>query len=199
MKPPTQPIVFVDVDDTIADTGRHVLQHINQGSGPSYVYDKLTLDFREGNREGKAYNDAVLQLLRPEIMIETAPLAGALAAMERLHNAGYAVHIVSARQEPLHQTTEQWLQKHGFADFVDEIHPRPSRLKGKAFKRELAEQLKPVALFDDTLDVTLELAAAVATVFLIHKPWNKDTDLVLPANVVRSADFAAAVDTFLAK
>jgi len=199
MKPAAKPIVFVDVDDTIADTQRHVLRHINAGREQPYIYDKLDRSFREGNNAGKEYDDAVQELLRPEIMTETAPLAGALAAMERLHDAGYEVHIVSARREPLHDTTEEWLAKHGFADFVERIHRRSANLKGKAFKRQLAEQVKPAALFDDTLDVALELADTIDAIYLIDKPWNNDAGLTLPHNVVRTDDFAAAVDAFLMK
>lgn len=199
MSPSPKPVVFVDVDDTIADTQNHVLRHINEGRKKPYEYDKLDRSFREGNNAGKEYDDAVKQLLRPEIMTETAPLAGALAAMERLHDAGYEAHIVSARRELLHDTTEEWLVKHGFADFVEHTHRRPTSLKGKAFKSQLAQLVKPVALFDDTLDVALELAGTVETVYLIDKPWNNDTDLKLPPNIVRVDDFAAAVDAFLIK
>lgn len=199
MTPAPKPVVFVDVDDTIADTQNHVLRHINEGREQPYVYDKLTQDFRMGNNEGKEYDAAVKHLLRPEIMTETAPLAGALAAMERLHDAGYEVHIVSARRELLHNTTEEWLAKHGFADFVEHIHRRPASLKGKAFKGQLAQLVKPVALFDDTLDVALELVDVVDTIYLIDKPWNNEKDLKLPTNVERADDFAAAVDAFLMK
>jgi len=199
MNPSAKPIVFVDVDDTIADTQNHVLRHINEGREQPYEYDKLDRRFREGSGDGKVYDKAVKELLRPEIMTETAPLAGALAAMERLHDAGYEVHIVSSRREQLHDTTEKWLAKHSFADFVEHIHRRPDSLKGKAFKQQLAQLVKPVALFDDTLDVALELAETVDTIYLIDKPWNNDSDLKLPPNIVRVDDFAAAVDAFLMK
>lgn len=198
MKRPSKPVVFVDVDDTISDTGRHMLEHINKGRGQPYLYDELTLDFREGKHEGKEYDNAVKELLRPEIMTDTAPYPDAREALRRLHRAGYEIHIVSSRREPLHNVTLSWLERHGFADVIERVHPRPSSVNGKLFKRRLAEQLKPVALFDDTLDVVLELIGTVDTIFLIDKPWNNGSDITLPANVVRSADFAQAVDTFLA-
>lgn len=198
MKATSQPVVFVDVDDTISDTGRHMLKQINKSRDKPLAFEELTRDFREGNHEGKEYNDAVRKLLEPEIITDTLPYPDALGALERLHDAGYEIHIVSARQENLHEVTDDWLEKHGFADFVEHVHPRFSTVKGNRFKRELAEQLKPVALFDDTLDIVLELATAVDRIFLIDKPWNKDASSNLPDNVTRADTFADAVDRFLA-
>jgi phosphoglycolate phosphatase-like HAD superfamily hydrolase len=198
MKSPVKPVVFIDVDDTIADTVRHVLGRINEGRPQPYQFHELTLNFREGRHEGKEYNQAVKALLQPKLVSAIAPYPDALEALRRLHRAGYEIHIVSARQELLHEVTARWLERHGFADFIERIHPRPNSLKGKLFKQQLTQRIKPVALFDDTLDVALELAGSVDSVFLIDKPWNNGSDLSLPANVIRSADFARAVDSFLA-
>lgn len=188
-------VVFVDVDDTISDTQRHFLAQINNGRKNPYIYEELTLAYREG--ADKEYDDLVRAVLKePEIMAQTIPYPDALAAIEHLHANGYEIHIVSSRQHPLHEVTAQWLKRHGFADFVEHIHPRPRLVEGKKFKRNAAERVRPVAAFDDTLDVSLEMAKAGVDIYLIDKPWNR-IEAPLPTNVHRVDDFAAGVNLFL--
>ena len=186
--------VFVDVDDTISDTQTAMLAYVNERASRRYSYEEMTEAYREGDHP--EYEGFVRQFLNsPQLVLQNKPYADALAAMQRLHQAGYVIHIVSSRREPLHQVTLQWLERHGFADFIEEIHPRRASQKSNEFKRTTAERLRPLAAFDDTLSVVRELAAVCPVVYLIDKPWNAADDL--PRNVVRADGFGQAVGLFL--
>ncbi len=103
--------------------------------------------------------------------------------MKKLHRAGFAIHVASARHEPLHEITVEWLKEHGFIDYVTEIHPRFASQKGHEFKVAAAKKGGAVAAFDDTHDVSYALAGNGIIVYLIDKPWNKDEKL--PPNIIR--------------
>ncbi len=186
--------VLVDIDDTIADAQTVLLEHVNRVSPVKYRLEDLTRASRE--RNDNDYNRLVAQLLRqPDIIGSYLPFADAAAAMKKLHQAGFEIHIASSRKEVLHEVTIQWLRRHGFADFVTRVHPRSSLSRGHEFKVEAATSVNAVAAFDDTFNVVEALSAAVPVVYLIERPWNHGE--TTPVNVKRAGSFAAAVDDFL--
>lgn len=186
--------VLVDIDDTLADTQVEILKYVNSQGKKQYKWEEMTIAFREGRKF--RYERLVKKFLaQPHLMAACKPYNDALSAMKKLHNAGYAIHIASARHEPLHDVTIQWLEQHGFIDYVTEIHPRFSIQKGHEFKVAAAKKGGAVAAFDDTYDVSHALAGNGITVYLINKPWNKNEKL--PPNIIRVDSFSHAVDLFL--
>lgn len=185
--------VLIDIDDTLADTTAVLLEYVNSRAERSYTFDELTRDHREaGVAEYKALVDEFLQ--RADLFQSVQPFSGALDACQKLHTAGYAIHIASARRENLHDVTTGWLKEHGFIDYVERIHRRSSQHPGRDFKRLVAEEVKPAAVFDDTAEVAETLAGSGILVYLIDQPWNAGE---IPANIKRSPSFAAAVEEFL--
>lgn len=186
--------VLVDVDDTLADAGSAILRYVNERADKPYQYAELTREFREG--KFPEFETLLQEFLnQPARVAAYEPYPGALASIRRLHDAGFVVHVASSRKEPLHQTTIQWLQAHGFADYVSQTHPRSARLKGHDFKVAVARQIKPAAAFDDTYQVAQALANSGFPVYLIDRPWNKQP--ALPGRITRVSSFARAVDLFL--
>lgn len=186
--------ILVDIDDTLARTQKHNLEYIAREHGKEYKFSDMTKGFREG--QDKEYDNLVGQFLRNEQLVsEIAPYSYALDSLKKLHKAGHIIHIASSRRENLHKTTEQWLEKHGFADYIHHIHPRSSLHKGKQFKVQVANKYNLTVAFDDTWDVSEALAEAGVMVYLIHKPWNKDEEL--PNNIIRVDNFAKGVENFL--
>ena len=186
--------VLVDIDDTLSDTQVAMLRYVNSKSAQPYRFEELTRAHRE--EAVPEYERLVQEFLAdPQLVGQCRPYRTALAAMQQLHDAGYAIHIVSSRREPLHAVTTAWLKEHGFADYVSAIHPRSARHTGKEFKRLVAERIKPAAAFDDTLEVAEILAGTGVLVYLIHQPWNAGESL--PENIHRAETFAAAATDFL--
>lgn len=190
-----KPAVLVDIDDTLADTQVEVLAYVNAKSPQPYEYAMLTRDFREG-RADKNYDELVTEFLRdPKLIDQAKPYRHALTGLQRLHRAGYEIHIASARKENLHSITLEWLKRHGLFELVTQVHPRASHIHGAGFKLEAAATVNVVAAFDDTYDVAEALADAGVLVYLIERPWNQaepEHPLITP-----SIDFGAAVEHFL--
>lgn len=191
-----QPIIFVDIDDTISDTLNHILSVVNDTHKTNYTPEDQTLERREGGDE--EYENRIKQVLgQADAISQTKPYADALDAMKQLHEAGYEIHIVSSRKENLHQVTQQWLVDHGFADYIDRIHPRDNALSGNKFKRQTAQAIQPVAAFDDTYDVAAAMAEEGTEVYLIDKPWNNHPSIKPTANITRVPSFSEGVKLFL--
>jgi uncharacterized HAD superfamily protein len=202
--------VLIDVDDTISETQTVLLKHINEELGADFTYDEMTRAHRAKefahNADSKTvqrvekWGNAVRGLLkRPDVMATCEPCEGALDAMIDLYWSGYDLHIVSSRQDPLHRTTEEWLIKHGFRNFIEQIHPRPSDERGTDFKVRVAREQRFGLAFDDTFEVCAALAEVVPVVYLIDRPWNRGHDDELPDNVTRVDSFQDGVRHYLAQ
>lgn len=188
------PSVLVDIDDTLADSQTLMLEFINARSPRRFTREELTRQHREAREpEYEQYVQAFLS--DPSHIAESQPFEDALDGMQRLHRAGYSIHIASARRENLHDTTLRWLKQHGFTDFVDRIHPRSSKHRGHEFKRLVAEEIQPVAAFDDTYDVAETLAGLGVATYLIDNPWNVMDSL--PDGIIRVPSFNDAVSRLL--
>ena len=186
--------LLVDIDDTLSDTQVAMLRYVNSKSAQPYRFEELTRAHRE--EAVPEYERLVQEFLAdPQLVGQCRPYRTALAAMQQLHDAGYAIHIVSSRREPLHAVTTAWLKEHGFADYVDTIHPRSAQHTGKEFKQMIAGKIKPAAAFDDTLEVAEVLAGTGVLTYLIDRPWNAGEPL--PKNICRAETFAAAAADFL--
>ncbi len=188
--------VIVDIDDTISQTQRTYLEHVNRISPRPYAYELLTRESREV--DGNDYDTLVKQVMRnPAVVKSTVPYEDALDAVKRLHAAGVQIHIASSRKEDLHDVTLDWLAMHGFIDFVARVHGRLGSVSGNDFKVQAALACGAVAAFDDTYEVALAFAGVVPEVYLLDRPWNQSGSL--PQNVIRSPGFGEAVDLFLSK
>jgi len=186
--------LIVDLDDTLAEATRAILHDVNTKLPTPITWHELTRDHREAN-DGPYFHAVQTFLAEPERLLEYEPCEGAREALDHLAAAGYELHLVSARKEPLHEVTIRWLTRNRFAEFLQAVHGRPSTERGFEFKLRIARELRPIAAFDDTLEVAEALGGAGTRVYLIDKPWNRAPNL--PTNVRRAPSFSEAVDDLL--
>jgi len=188
--------VLVDVDDTLSETQHVLIREVAKLTGQHFPFDEMTREHREKEIEG--WGAAVREVLKdPEAMLTCQPSHLALEGLKLLRAEGAEPHIVSSRQEPLHQATAMWLDMHGFAKYVARIHPRLNGEGGNEFKVRIAQEQQFVAAFDDTYEVVQSLAEVVPTVYMIDKPWNRGHDDGLPSNVLRVESFRDGVGRFI--
>ena len=186
--------VIIDIDDTIADTQVRILAWINERSERVYTWDEMDRSYREGKQP--EYEIYMQQFLAdPDLASGVAPYQDALESIKSLHKAGLELHLVTARDTSFDRMTQEWLKAHGFIDYIEHTHHRPAHQHGRDFKREVATALLPLAAFDDTYDVGLELAHGGVYVYLIDKPWNLGE--MTPAAMERVPSFSAGVRQFL--
>lgn len=183
--------VLIDVDDTIAETQRLLIEHINSQLGADYRFEEMDRRYREDlDDDTRQWTEAVWDTLkRPDVMQQMLPSEGALQAMEDLTVIGFEPHIVTARKEILFEATKNWLKTYGFDEYYKFIHPRQPDESGVEFKIRIAREVEFVAGFDDTYEVAVALAEHIPTMYLIDKPWNRGDDCPLPDNVVRVESF----------
>ena len=188
--------LMIDVDDTIADTQKLLIEKINPLTDHRYSFEGMTRGHRENAAEFDEWNDHVRRLLKmPNDIALIKPSAGAQPAFERLFHHDFDPDITTARKAPLFDCTDQWLKEYHFWPFVNEIHRRRDNERGVEFKCRIAREYQFAAAFDDTADVVEALSRFVPVVYLINKPWNVDTDF--PSNVIRVKSFAEGVDRLL--
>ena len=188
--------VLIDVDDTVAETQVFLLEKINALTGGSFAFEGMTRAHRESDTEHPEWKQHVWDLMaQPDEWAVIEPSPGAVDAFLELVHEGVIPHIVTARKSHMFRVTDQWLKDNGFWNYDLQVHRRGDAEKGAAFKCRVADEVGFDAAFEDTLDVALELAKHVRTVYLIDKPWNRNHDL--PGNIVRVASFADGVDRFL--
>lgn len=188
--------VLIDVDDTVAETQVFLLEKINALTGGSFAFEGMTRAHRENAPEHKTWNENVWALMKqPDEWEVIEPSPGAVDAFLDLVHEGVIPHIVTARKSPMFKVTDRWLKANGFWNYDLKVHRRRDTEKGWAFKCRVADEVGFDAAFEDTLDVALELAKHVKTVYLINKPWNVFDEL--PSNIVRVDSFAYGVEYYL--
>ena len=188
--------MIVDLDDTLAEAGQAILQYVNSRLPVPVAWRDLTREHREEN-EGPYYAMVQEFLSDPELVLQYEPSADARPALARLVEASYELHLVSARKEPLHAVTSEWLERNDLAQYFWAVHGRPAAERGSKFKLRIAREVCPVAAFDDTLDVAEALSSAGIHVYLIDKPWNRTSSL--PVGVERARSFRGAVDALIGR
>jgi hypothetical protein len=182
---------LVDIDDVLIPTQEALLAYVNAHAEQSFAYHEVTREMRE-HAPGE-------YLSQPDLVRELQPFPHSAEALRQLYEAGYEIHIATARKEGLHEVTEPWLEEHGLLQYVYEIHPRPTKLPGEEFKREVALSVGIDVAFDDTQSVIEMLANSGVFVYAIDCPWNSG-ELAAPAeNVTRAPDLGAAVDDLLSR
>jgi hypothetical protein len=169
---PDSRALMVDMDDTLNAMQREVLRHIARRTGENPGYWAMDADTIEQQRSRE--NALVQEFLgRPDLVMRGRPYRFALEGVRLLHQAGYRLHIVSSRQEPLHQATEDWLAQYGFRPYIHQIHRRYSMIRGRDFKTRVAAEIGAAVAFDDTPTVVEELVKHGTPVYLIRRPWNR--------------------------
>ncbi len=184
--------VLVDVDDTIAETQRLLIEHINAELDADYRFENMDRRYREDlDDDTRQWTEAVWDALKkPDLMQTMEPSNGALTAMDKLVRYSFEPHIVTARKKLLFEPTKNWLKQHGFHHYYEYMHPRRDGESGVEFKLRVAREVGFVAGFDDTYEVVVALAEVIPEMFLINKPWNRGVDCPLPDNVYRVDSFS---------
>lgn len=190
--------VLVDVDDTVAETQHFLIEKINGLLGGHYTFESMTRGHRENDPEFQEWNENVWALMKqPDEWELIEPSPGAVEGFEQLLENDVKPHIVTARKSGLFAVTDRWLKRFGFYFAGIEVHRRGDNERGGEFKCRVADEVGFDAAFEDTLDVALELAKHVNTVYLIDKPWNVFPEDLTPPNIVRVGSFADGVERYL--
>jgi len=169
--------VIVDIDGVLCNMQPKLTTFVNEETDLKLSVKSITRELMES--KGTSYEEATKRFLNnPTLVFACPPYKRALEGIKILKDSGAKIHVISSRKELLHQVTHDWLEKHGFAQFIDEIHPRSSEFKGYEFKLYIAQKIGSKAAFDDTAEVIEKFTQNGIFVYVIDQLWNRDIDIV---------------------
>lgn len=211
-------IVNIDFDDVLSQTDLSLKAAIRGviGNGDHTHLQNCDLLLEEiihvvelGNitqHDDYRVNELGLRFLRdPDFLLRIPPHQDAVESIRKLDQAGYEVHVVTARVDSSQTriASIQWLKERGFSPYVTQIHHRPPNIEPAVFKREISKQINPHAIFEDHWAISQMLAIGGMPVYLITRDWNRAVGrawrsrLITWATLGRDLSFAEATEHFL--
>jgi uncharacterized HAD superfamily protein len=90
-------------------------------------------------------------------------------ALRWLHEAGYTMHIITARPASVLGATRRWLRMQGVSDYVEEIYC----VESGAAKVPLALELHCQAFVEDNHATAEAMGQALVRSYLLDAPYNR--------------------------
>ncbi len=113
------------------------------------------------------------------------PRAGALGAVQAASRTGRVI-VLTGRHERGRAQTNAWLERHGFADAIDELVMNASPLSSPRYKEAyLRGRDASLHIDDDAATCALLARAGIETALAT---WPRNTGLDFPEHVTRCAD-----------
>lgn len=171
--------IYVDMDDVLCEAARHFLLIVEREFGKKVAYEQLT-DFDVGHACGlrPEERDELYRIVhRPEELLDMAPIAEAVSAVECWAKQGFEIAIVTGRPPESIEASLAWLAKHkvphGSFIVVDKYSRFPTERSRAISLAELATRQFCWAV-EDSWSMAEYLARRMnVPVALIDCPWNR--------------------------
>lgn len=156
--------IAIDVDGVLAEQVPAVLEPIR---------DELGVEMEK--EEVRSWDEAIpdtdtnIKILienhleDPEFVRRMSAVDGAVEGVRTLERKGHRLIIATARGDHIKESTENWLQRHGFE--YDEVRSVENRSKST---------LHADLLVDDYPKNVVEFSGSTGTAILFLQPWNED-------------------------
>ncbi|MCK5149218.1 bifunctional metallophosphatase/5'-nucleotidase [bacterium] len=172
-------IIYVDMDDVLAETGRMLVQVVEEQFDRIVPFESIT-DFDLA--QSFDLNETQLEQLfdeihRSEILMNVDVLQGSIEALHNWHDSGYQIHILTGRPAYTRDTSIAWLQQKGIPFDSFEIVDKYGRQPDNAQALSLSDLQKRKYCFciEDSPDMAIFLSEKMnAPVALIDRPWNRE-------------------------
>lgn len=175
--------IYVDMDDVLCQTGRHLLIILEREFGKQVAYQELaTFDL------GQAYGlqphelNYLLDIAhRPDELLSMQPIDDAQRVLQQWQTAGYEIAIVTGRPPSATEPSREWLDRYQM--------PHQTFLSVDKYGRFGTENTNGITLaelatrqfcwaIEDSLSMANYVAQEMATpVALLDRPWNQATPL----------------------
>lgn len=171
--------IYVDLDDVLCHAARHFLAVVEREFGKRIAYEQLT-DFDVGRSCGLAAAErAELYRIvhRPDELSSMAPVGEAIEVLQRWHERGFEIAIVTGRPPESTEVSLAWLARHLIPHDSFTVVDKYSRFKPEG---PAAISLADLAArrfcwaIEDSLPMAQYLAGRMRLpVALIDCPWNR--------------------------
>ncbi len=192
-----RPIIAIDVDDVLLESGPAVIADYNRRFGT-----RLPVGAYNSAHDRQAWGDVdittaiqrVDDFVLTAAFIEREPLREVADALAKLAER-YELHVLTGRNEIVAKLTNDWLERYfpgifSSVSFSNLFVPERRRSKG-----EMCVELGASFLIDDhLLHVKNAAECGLGAVLFGDYPWNRAD--VLPLGVVRCIDWSAVLEYF---
>jgi uncharacterized HAD superfamily protein len=192
--------IYVDLDDVLSDTTQTFVEILRREFGKMVAFEdilsfdlKISFGFTQGE-----YEQFFQMVHQPEVIMNFAPIAGAIEVLSEWSKLGYKISIVTGRLTIAHQASLDWLAKHKvphhFFVMVDK-YSRENTDKNIALSLEDFSKLKFSLAVEDSAAMAQHLSRQMRIpVALLNRPWNRTA--AMGDNVKRYDSWYDILDDF---
>lgn len=178
--------IGIDIDDVLVDFFKHFIVYHNKTHGTSFKLDEVREYDPTKVWGGKRpeWESKIIQFYGSRIYKDMKPIKNSLKAIKTLKKK-HELFIITSRYDITENETIKWLEKH-YPKTFSQVHftySDPNFNKGNICKK-----LGIDIMIDDHIGNAVECAKKGITVFLLHKPWNKNKKLRKHIKKVNSWD-----------
>lgn len=186
--------IGIDIDDVLADSLPAFLEGFNRRFGLEVPMTEAGWEIFRRYPEIPAEDIRAFfaELSHMDFLGSRPILTGAREGVERLHQAGHRLFVITGRLRQDRGATERWLNAAGFSSFFQEIADRDG-VDTALHKRRAAKRLQLNVLLDDEYEVALSVAELPVRVLLFDRPWNRGS---LPPRITRIHSWADVLTYF---
>ncbi len=184
-------IVALDLDSVLADTESMVLKILRDKFGLHLNIEDFTgYEFEKQPHVTKEMSDYLIKSISTGELFEDAPVMNyAEHAINKLHNNGFMVYIITKRPDNLQRMTEKWLGQNNLE--YDKLYLVDSRDK----KAPIIEACNIKAFVEDRFDTLMKVLDRCGQLeyglYCIDYPWNSKFH---HEQIVKIDNIATAVD-----
>jgi len=175
--------IYVDFDDVLADTTSAFLKILKLEFGKSVNFEDIfSFDLKASFDLSESEFEHFFQRVhQPEVIMEFAPIEGAVGVLEEWVKLGYQISIVTGRLTSAYAASLDWLSKHKvpYHSFmmVDKYSRENIDTKIAVSMEEFSEMKFSLAV-EDSAKMALHLSQKMGIpVALIDRPWNRRANL----------------------
>ena len=176
-------MIYIDCDDVLAESTLSYIDLVKREFGIERKFEELTsFDLRESFGLTQQQFDHFFDLVhKREEILKFEPLPGSIEVLNKWHQNGYKLAIVTGRITAAYDSTLEWLEMHKvpYDTFmvVDKYH-RPEMDMSIAKSLDYLRTLKFSFAIEDSLSMSKFLALEMnLNVALVNRPWNSENHL----------------------
>jgi uncharacterized HAD superfamily protein len=196
--------IYVDMDDVLCETARGFLTLLNSSWDRAVEFDQIvSFDLGRSFDLSRAELERFMREAHEEdLLIDLAPLPGALEALGEWVREGYVVDVVTGRPPSTEPVSRAWLERHDvpfesltFLAKYSNPHAEEDLRRAKPLSALAAGEY--CLAVEDSRDMAHFLAAELGLdVALLDRPWNRDGEKALPDSVVRCSGWDVLTSRF---
>ncbi|NCP77494.1 hypothetical protein GW819_02170 [Candidatus Gracilibacteria bacterium] len=170
--------IGIDLDETIARSFEPMICHINQKYGSALEFEHI-IHHDWWTIPGFPIDSAAI-VKEWEILLASdpseskfLPVSGSRESLLSLKEAGYELHVITARNELERKIgTNMWIEEN-FPGIFSGVHFSSHYSDDRRSKSEICKMLDIGMMVDDNLDFALEMAEEGIEVYMLERPWNQ--------------------------